>query len=169
MKYHVTSAEAAKLLKKLLDEKSILLADEYRSSTFNAALGEDVESVRPVYDYAVTQQALEHCNRKIRLLKHAINCFNTTQLVGDTGMTIDQVLVYIPQLTEMRSRLYTLQDRLPKQPDLGGGHWQQHRDRLLLCQLPGGTGQGGLHTDFGRAEKPSDRPGPGQHNRSDGI
>ena len=93
MKYHVTSAEAAKLLKKLLDEKSILLADEYRSSTFNAALGEDVESVRPVYDYAVTQQALEHCNRKIRLLKHAINCFNTTQLVGDTGMTIDQVLV----------------------------------------------------------------------------
>ena len=115
MKYHVTSAEAAKLLKKLLDEKSILLADEYRSSTFNAALGEDVESVRPVYDYAVTQQALEHCNRKIRLLKHAINCFNTTQLVGDTGMTIDQVLVYIPQLTEMRSRLYTLQDRLPKQ------------------------------------------------------
>ena len=121
MKYHVTSAEAAKLLKKLLDEKSILLADEYRSSTFNAALGEDVESVRPMYDYAATQQALEHCNRKIRLLKHAINCFNTTQLGGDTGMTIDQVLVYIPQLTEMRSRLYTLQDRLPKQRTSVGG------------------------------------------------
>ena len=62
MKYHVTSAEAAKLLKKLLDEKSILLADEYRSSTFNAALGEDVESVRPMYDYAATATERSGCS-----------------------------------------------------------------------------------------------------------
>lgn len=64
---------------------------------------------------------LESCDEKIRILKHAINCFNTTTLVGDTGMTIDQVLVYIPQLTEMKNRLFDMQSRLPKQRVSVGG------------------------------------------------
>ena len=121
MKYTVTSAEASKMLKKVLEEKSIVLANERQSSVFNASLGEDVDSVRPVYDYEETQKALEFFDRKIRILKHAINCFNASQIVGDTGMTIDQVLVYIPQLTEMRSRLYDMQNRLPKQRTSVGG------------------------------------------------
>lgn len=121
MKYTVTPAEASKMLKKLLEEKSILLSDERQSCVFNASLGEDVDSVRPVYDYGETQKTLEFLDRKIRILKHAINCFNSSQLVGDTGMTIDQVLVYIPQLTEMRSRLYDMQSRLPKQRTSVGG------------------------------------------------
>ena len=121
MKYTVTSAEASKMLKKVLEEKSIMLANERQSSVFNAALGEDIDSVRPVYDYGETQKALEFFDWKIRILKHAINCFNATQIVGDTGMTIDQVLVYIPQLTEMRSRLYDMQNRLPKQRTSVGG------------------------------------------------
>lgn len=53
MKYSMTSAEASKLLKKLLEQKSILLSEERRSSVFNAALGEDVESVGPEYDHAL--------------------------------------------------------------------------------------------------------------------
>lgn len=80
-----------------------------------------MESVRPQYNYEETQRFLESCNTKIRILKHAINCFNASQMVGDTGMTIDQVLVYIPQLTEMRSRLYDMQNRLPKQRTSVGG------------------------------------------------
>lgn len=121
MKYTVTSAEASKMLKKVLEEKSIVLANERQSSVFNASLGEDVDSVRPVYDYEETQKALEFFDRKIRILKHAINCFNASQIVGDTGLTIDQVLVYIPQLTEMRARLYDMQNRLPKQRTSVGG------------------------------------------------
>ena len=121
MKYTATSAEASKMLKKILEEKNIVLASERQSSVFNASLGEDVDSVRPVYDYEATQKALEAFDRKIRVLKHAINCFNSSQVVGDTGMTIDQVLVYIPQLTEMRSRLYDMQNRLPKQRTSVGG------------------------------------------------
>lgn len=121
MKYTVTSAEASKMLKKLLEEKNIVLANERQSCVFNASLGEEVESVRPAYDYEETQKALEDFNRKIRILKHAINRFNSTQTVGETGMTIDQVLVYIPQLTEMRSRLYDMQSRLPKQRTSVGG------------------------------------------------
>ena len=121
MKYKVTSAEASKMLKKILEEKNILLANERQSSVFNASLGEEIESVRPAYDYEKTQKALEAFDEKIRVLKHAINCFNASQTVGDTGLTIDQVLVYIPQLTEMRSRLYDMQNRLPKQRTSVGG------------------------------------------------
>jgi len=109
------------MLRKILDEKNILLDNERQSCVFNASLGEDVESVRPVYDYEEAQRILEGCNNKIRILKHAINCFNASQTVGDTGMTIDQVLVYIPQLTEMRNRLYNMQSRLPKQRSSVGG------------------------------------------------
>lgn len=36
-------------------------------------------------------------------------------------MTIDQVLVYIPQLTEMKNRLFEIQSRLPKQRVSVGG------------------------------------------------
>ena len=121
MKYVVTSAEASKMLKKLQEEKNILLASERQSCMFNASLGEDVESVRPVYDYEETQRALDSCNRKIRALKHAINRFNISQTVGGSDMTIDQALVYIPQLTEMRGRLYDMQSRLPKQRTSVGG------------------------------------------------
>lgn len=46
-----TSAEANKLLKKLNDEYTALLDKETRSRDFRAAMGEDVASVRPVYDY----------------------------------------------------------------------------------------------------------------------
>ena len=98
-----------------------MLANERQSSVFNASLGEDIDSVRPVYDYKETQKMLEFFDRKIRILKHAINCFNASQTIGDIGMTIDQVLVYIPQLTEMRTRLYDMQNRLPKQRTSVGG------------------------------------------------
>ena len=103
MKY--TSAQANKLLKKLNDEYSALLDKEQRSRDFRAAMGEDIESVRPAYDYAKTQARLEELEGAIRRLKHAINCFNTTQVVDGFGIMIDEMLVYIPQLLEMKSRL----------------------------------------------------------------
>lgn len=94
MKY--TSAQANKLLKKLNDEYSALLDKEQRSWDFRAAMGEDIESVRPAYDYAKTQARLEELEGTIRRLKHAINLFNTTQVVDGFGITIDEMLVYIP-------------------------------------------------------------------------
>lgn len=115
MKYSVTSVEASKMLKKLTEEKNIAIENERQSAMFNAALGEDVESVRPEYDYAATQRLIETIDKRIRILKHAINTFNASQAVTGTDMTIDQVLVYIPQLTEMKNRLYNMQSCLPKQ------------------------------------------------------
>lgn len=113
MKY--TSAQANKLLKKLNDEYSALLDKEQRSRDFRAAMGEDIESVRPAYDYAKTQARLEELEGTIRRLKHAINCFNTTQVVDGFGITIDEMLVYIPQLTKRKSKLLEMKSRLPKE------------------------------------------------------
>ena len=68
-----TSSEANKLLRRLTEERDALLVKELKSSTFLAAMGEDVDSVRPDYDYAQTQKELEELDRKIRMVKHAIN------------------------------------------------------------------------------------------------
>lgn len=113
MKY--TSAQANKLLKKLNDEYSALLDKEQRSCNFRAAMGEDVESVRPAYDYAETQASLAELEEKNRRLKHAINCFNTTHFVDGFDMTIDEMLVYIPQLTRRKNKLLEMKSRLPKE------------------------------------------------------
>ena len=93
-----TSAQANKLLKKLNDEYTALLDKETRSRDFRAAMGEDVESVRPVYDYAETQIRLAELEAKIRKLKHAINIFNATQTVDGFDMTISVPNNYQPHM-----------------------------------------------------------------------
>lgn len=112
-----TSAEAAKLLRKLNEEKSQLETMERQSSVFNAALGEDVESVRPEYDYASVQKELIALDEKIRSVKHTINAFNVTQIVPGFEMTIDQMLIFIPQLTARKQKLQQMSLHLPKVRD----------------------------------------------------
>ena len=48
----MTSAQAAKLLRQLNDELQTLQLRESNSSTFIAALQEDIETVRPDYSFA---------------------------------------------------------------------------------------------------------------------
>lgn len=110
-----TSAEAAKLLRKLKEEKAALELKEQKSYIFVAAVGEDVEAVRPAYDYAAVQGELAELDRKIRVVKHAISVFNITRNVPGFDMTIDQMLVYIPQLTARKMKLSEMKDRLPRQ------------------------------------------------------
>lgn len=109
-----TSAEAAKLLRKLNEEKASLEAQESQASTFRAAISEDIESARPAYDYSATQSALDAIDSQIRKVRHAVNTFNLTHEVPGFGMTIDQLLVYIPQLTKKKAKLAVMKDRLPK-------------------------------------------------------
>ncbi len=110
-----TSAEAGKLLRKLNEEKNQLESMEQRSSMFNAALGEDVESVRPEYNYAEVQKKLIELDEKIRTVKHTINLFNVTQVVPEFEMTIDQMLIFIPQLSIRKSKLQEMSMHLPKE------------------------------------------------------
>lgn len=120
MSREVTSAEAAKELRKLNEQLDELKQNESRASVFNAAMGEDPEAVRPEYDYGKTQVRLGEIEEKIRVLKHSINAFNVTTTVPNftvrgREITIDQMLVLIPQLTAEKKRLERMASRLPKQ------------------------------------------------------
>lgn len=109
-----TSAEAGKMMRKLVEEKSSIEMREHNGKEFLAAVGEDLESVRPEYDFAKTQSALAEVERKIRKLKHALNVFNSTTVIPEFDMTIDEMLVYIPQLTAKKNKLSSMKDKLPK-------------------------------------------------------
>ncbi len=110
-----TSAEANKLLKKLNENKALLLSREVRGSVFRAASTEDPEAVRPDYSYAETRDQLDVIEAQIRTVKHAVNCFNAQTEVPGFGMTIDQMLIYIPQLTERKNKLSEMAARLPRE------------------------------------------------------
>lgn len=112
MKY--TSSEASKFLKKLTEEYNALIEQESQRKDFLASLGEDVESVRPSYDYTETQAELEKLEGEIRTVKHAINLFNVTHTVPGFDMTVDQMLVYLPQLSAKKQKLLVMKRQLPK-------------------------------------------------------
>lgn len=111
----VTSAMAAKHLKKLNDQREALLNMEKKSKVFTAAIQEDIEKVCPAYDYAATQKEIAVLDAKIRKLKHTLNCFNSTYIVPEVDMTIDQILIYIPQLTAQKRKLDSFRSKLPKE------------------------------------------------------
>ena len=111
----MTSAQAAKELRKLLDQHEALLKKEQKASVFRAAIQEDIEDVRPPYDYEALQSDLAEIEAQIRKLKHSINQFNLTQVVPGFNMTIDQMLVYIPQLTARKRKLDKMRANLPKE------------------------------------------------------
>ena len=111
----MTSAQAAKELKTLKDQFDALEALENKSKEFIVSIQEDVESVRPHYDFSSRQAELSELEERIRRLKHAINQFNISQEVPGFGMTIDQMLVYIPQLTARKKKLDRMRKRLPKE------------------------------------------------------
>lgn len=114
MKY--TSAEAAKLLKKINLKISDLLDAESKTYIFQAASIEDVESLRPDYNFRETQEELARLRSQLRTVKHAINVFNTTHtLPGFDDLTIDQALVYIPQVSARTATLHGMASRLPKE------------------------------------------------------
>ena len=110
-----TSAQAAKLLRSLNERLAALNSRESMSSTYIAAAGEDVSLVRPEYDYEAVKTEREALEESIRKVKHAISVFNTTHVVPGFDMTIDQMLVYIPQLNENKQRLMLMTNRLPVQ------------------------------------------------------
>ena len=101
----LTSAEANKLLRKLNDDHDALKQMEAESRIFVAATTENLEDARPDYDYEATQRSLAALEIRIRKLKHTINLFNVSQTIDESGMTIDQALIAIPQLSDRKRKL----------------------------------------------------------------
>ena len=111
----MTSAQAAKELKRLNEQHTALLDKELKASVFTAAIQEDIEMARPEYCYGNIQTDLRIIEEKIISLKHSINQFNLTYMIEGFDMTIDQMLVYIPQLTARKKKLEKMASRLSKE------------------------------------------------------
>ena len=109
------SAQANKLIKKLNEEYNNILEKESKTSTFHVAMGENPENLRPKYDYEGTKEKIANIEKQIRTVKHALNIFNTTHLVPGFDMTIDEILVYIPQLTKQKVKLQEMRNRSEKE------------------------------------------------------
>ena len=101
----VTSKEANKILNKLESDHNDLIKKEEEVRTFLSSVGEDLESCRPEYDYESVQKELETIENKIIKLKHQINMFNISTKVDGFDKTIDEMLVYIPQLSRRHRKL----------------------------------------------------------------
>lgn len=110
----MTSAEAAKLLRKMNEELDALCCLEEQSKVFTVSPGEKEEELRPAYDYAATRDAMKVLEARIRQVKHAVNSFNCSTQVPGFDMTIDQMLVYLPQLSARKQKLAAMKNVLPK-------------------------------------------------------
>lgn len=109
-----TSAEANKLLKQTEEELSQLIVNENQSKEFIMSLGEDIEDIRPEYNYEETTNKKKELYKKIRTIKHAINVFNSVTIIPEFNMTIDEMLIYLPQLSTRKNQLSSMASRLPK-------------------------------------------------------
>ena len=116
-----TSAEANKMLRMLNDSRDMDLSEEREKCTFIAATIEKVEDVRPEYDFGKAQKDVAQMEEAIRKLKHEINKFNVSTVVDGFDMTIDEMLVYIPQMTEKVRKLSRMASVLQKSRVAGTG------------------------------------------------
>ena len=105
----LTSAEANKLIKQIRDEIALIRAQEMNGYRFVAATIEDPEEVRPKYRFSETTAEMNVREEKIRRIKHALNFFNASTKPDGVDMTIDELLVWLPQV---RVRLSKLSDML---------------------------------------------------------
>ena len=115
MKKKVSAAELAKLIKEAEYEAEFLKAQENRESVFNCASTENEEDLRPEYSFSETSEKIHEAEAKVLRYKHALNLYNISTEAGDTGLTIDQVLVRLPQLNNEVRKLRGMAGRMRKQ------------------------------------------------------
>ena len=109
-----TSAQANKLLKKLQDAHHDIERKEFLSKEYLLSTDENADDVRPEYDFLKTQNELDTIERQIRAVKHAINLFNTQTVIPEFNMTIDEMIVFLPQLNAKKNKLSNMKSVLPK-------------------------------------------------------
>lgn len=108
-----TSASAYKYIKGLQDEKDRLLSTECEICTY--VLSEGEESDPPAYDYEATRQRVDEIDRTTCAIRHALHRFNLQMTLPKSGMTIDEALIVLAQLSTKKSRLGMLASNLSKE------------------------------------------------------
>ena len=108
-----TSASANKQIRALEEEKSHILSNEREVCTY--VLSVDEEEEPPAYDYAAVRASVADLDAKVRTLRCALHAFNVATILPESGISIDEALVLMAQLSNERSRLAALRSTLPKQ------------------------------------------------------
>ena len=108
-----TSASINKEIKRLQEEKDYILSQEEKASTYIEVDGKKPEI--PEYNYAGVQMQVALIDDEIARLKHALNKFNVTTKIKDSGLTIDEALVRMAQFTKKKNKLDNMRKRLEKQ------------------------------------------------------
>lgn len=112
MSINMTVDSANKRIRLLTTERSRLLTEERTNMTYGYVQGE--EPYIPQYNFMETHKKLTAINDEILMLKHAVNVFNTTHIVPGTELTIDQALVRLPMLTDLKGKLENMMGIQPK-------------------------------------------------------
>ena len=110
----MTSAYANKLLKQLGEDKDFWTNKENSSCLYTAAVGET--PVVPEYNYSEVAATIAELDRKICVIKHAINLANATSQVqvGSETMTVDTILVAMAQRNKRKNFLDYLRKQQPQ-------------------------------------------------------
>ena len=102
-----TSASANKYLRRLQDET------EQEVSTY--VLGEGEAAEPPAYDYGVVREKVAQIDGQARAIRHALHRFNMQTVLPERGITIDEALILLAQLSGRKDRLNELASRQPQE------------------------------------------------------
>lgn len=110
----MTSAYANKMLRSLEEDKEFWVNKEAASSMYTAAINE--EPVIPEYDYSQVAATIEEIDKKICIIKHAVNVNNANARVqvGVQEMSVDMILIRMAQLNKRKAVLDNMRKQLPK-------------------------------------------------------
>lgn len=85
-------------------------------STFVVAVSEgNPEELRPEFDFTGTVREIDCIDEKIRKIKHSRNIFNTTTLLPEETITLDEALVLMSMLNKNYTYFVKLGNRQAKE------------------------------------------------------
>ena len=108
-----TSASANKFLRTLDDEKYHLLEQERETCVYTRAAGEADEP--PAYSYDDVRAKVAAIDAQARAIRHALHLFNATTTLPESGITIDEALIKLAQLSALKDTLSQMRDRREKE------------------------------------------------------
>ena len=112
----ITPDGAQKIIRSLEEERKQLVERINKLSTFVVAVSEgNPEELRPEFDFTGTVREIDCIDEKIRKIKHSRNIFNTTTLLPEETITLDEALVLMSMLNKNYTYFVKLGNRQAKE------------------------------------------------------
>ena len=112
----MTINEIGKKIGDLKTERERLIEKDKKLRVFRASEFEDLEKLRPDYDYVGLQSELDGVEKEIRNLTAKAISILTTQKVNEFhDMTVLDLLLYLRDLKEKEERLYEMTTHLERE------------------------------------------------------